>query len=165
LITLNPELMERINNITWFQHIGEIVEPPPPIKFIQIPTWDEAPIYLHSDAWTDAKLEASNALSAFLSRYHKAEDRKWNILAAASREFLKNEVEAHMLPIAQAHKLTKVFLTTVQWCLLGALLEDAYKECNPPVRFFTDLLDIYEAGHFPCGWVEGKWPEGKLVVL
>ena len=70
-----------------------------------------------------------------------------------------------MLPIAQAHKLTKVFLTTVQWCLLGALLEDAYKECNPPVRFFTDLLDIYEAGHFPCGWVEGKWAEGKLVVL
>ena len=165
MVILNPMLLERIRNINWFHKIGEPLGSSFDFEIVGIQTWDEAPIYLHLDAWTDAKLEAHNALTSFLSRSHKAEYRNWNILAAASREFLKNEVEAHMLPIAQAHKLTKVFLTTVQWCLLGALLEDAYKECNPPVRFFTDLLDIYEAGHFPCGWVEGIWPEGKLVVL
>ena len=164
-MTLNPVLLDKIRGINWFHNVGELLIGPQPIDTIQIYTWKEAMLYYVTDYWEDAELEAQGELTAFLSRSHKAEYREWNKLNAASREFLKNDVEEKFQPYAQAHNLDKVFLSTLQWCLVGALREDAYKEFNPPVRFFTDLLDIYEAGHFPCGWVEGKWPEGKLVVL
>ena len=165
MITLNPVLLDKIRGINWFHSVGEPLIGLQPIDTIQIYTWKEATLHYLSDYWEDAELEAQNELSGFLSRYHKAEDREWNKLNAAAREYLKNDVEEKFQPYALAHNLDKVFLSTLQWCLVGALREDAYRECNPPVRFFTDLLDIYEAGHFPCGWVEGKWPEGKLVVL
>jgi len=158
-------LLERIRNINWFHKIGEPLGSSFDFEIVGIQTWEEAPIYYHSDLWEDAELEAQGELTTFLSRLHKAEYQEWNKLNAASREFLKNEVEEKIMPFAHSHNLDKAFLSTLQWCLVGALREDAYKEFNPPVRFFTDLLDIYEAGHFPCGWVEGKWPEGKLVVL
>jgi hypothetical protein len=29
--------------------------------------------------------------------------------------------------------------------------------------FFLELLTIYQAGHFPCGW-QGEWPKGKLLL-
>jgi hypothetical protein len=32
------------------------------------------------------------------------------------------------------------------------------------VFFFLELLGVYEAGHFPCGW-RGEWPLGSLVVF
>ena len=165
MITLNPVLLDKIRGINWFHNVGAPLTIPQLIDTIQIRTWEEVQLYYHGEEWEDAKLEAQNALTSFLSRSHKAEYQEWNKLNAAAREFLKNDVEEKVLPYAQAHNLDKVFLSTLQWSLVGALREDAYKECNPPVRFFTDLLDIYEAGHFPCGWVEGKWPEGKLVVL
>jgi len=165
MVILNPMLLERIRNINWFHKIGEPLGSSFDFEIVGIQTWEEAPIYYHSDLWEDAELEAQGELTTFLSRLHKAEYQEWNKLNAASREFLKNEVEEKIMPFAHSHNLDKAFLSTLQWCLVGALREDAYKECNPPVRFFTDLLDIYEAGHFPCGWVEGKWPEGKLVVL
>ena len=165
MITLNPVLLDKIRGINWFHNVGAPLTSPQLIDTIQIRTWEEVQLYYHGEEWEDAKLEAQNALTSFLSRSHKAEYQEWNKLNAAAREFLKNDVEEKFQPYALAHNLDKVFLSTLQWCLVGALREDAYRECNPPVRFFTDLLDIYEAGHFPCGWVEGKWPEGKLVVL
>ena len=162
---LNPILLERIRNINWFQSVGEPVENSFDREIVNIREWEEAQTYFLSEVWEDAELQAQNALSAFLSQYHKTEDRQWNKIVMASQEFLKSDVESKVLPFAEWHKLDKNFYATVRWSLVGAIREDAYKECNPPVRFFTDLLDIYEAGHFPCGWVEGKWPEGKLVVL
>jgi hypothetical protein len=165
MVTLNPALLDRVRNLAWFCHVGEPIESPPPLEIVQILTWEEAPIYFHAEEWEDARHEAQNALSSYLSRYHKTEDRQWNKIVVASQEFLKSEVEAKVLPFAQKYKLDKNFYATVRWSLVGTLREDAYGECNPPVRFFTHLLSLYEQGHFPCGWVDGTWPEGKLVVL
>ncbi len=29
--------------------------------------------------------------------------------------------------------------------------------------FFTNLIEWYRLGHWPCGW-EGEYPKGKLIV-
>jgi hypothetical protein len=42
-------------------------------------------------------------------------------------------------------------------------MENAYLGSGHSCFFFLELLTVYEAGHFPCGWV-GDWPRGKLVV-
>jgi hypothetical protein len=51
----------------------------------------------------------------------------------------------------------------VQWDILAALMEHAYLGSGHRCFFFLELLSVYEAGHFPCGWI-GPWPQGKLVV-
>jgi len=47
---------------------------------------------------------------------------------------------------------------------LGALMGNSYLDTHHPAHFFLELLWVYEAGHFPCGWL-GDWPSGKLIVL
>jgi hypothetical protein len=48
-----------------------------------------------------------------------------------------------------------------------AAMEVSYRrKFRKAPAFFERLLDIYEAGHLPCGW-EGDldhWPEGSLLV-
>ena len=43
------------------------------------------------------------------------------------------------------------------------VMENSYLNGGHKVFFFLELLTVYEAGHFPCGW-EGEWPKGRLVV-
>ena len=50
-----------------------------------------------------------------------------------------------------------------QWDILGALMENSYVSSGHSVFFFLELLRVYEAGHFPCGWI-GDWPSEELTV-
>ena len=42
-------------------------------------------------------------------------------------------------------------------------MENSYLSSGHRCFFFLELLMVYEAGHFPCGW-RGDWPDGKLIV-
>jgi hypothetical protein len=53
---------------------------------------------------------------------------------------------------------------SMSWDVFGALMENSYLDTHHPAHFFLELLWVYEAGHFPCGWL-GNWPSGKLIVL
>jgi hypothetical protein len=48
--------------------------------------------------------------------------------------------------------------------ILGALMENSYLGSGHTAFFFLELFLVYEAGHFPCGWV-GEWPHGALRVF
>ncbi|HKD26343.1 MAG TPA: hypothetical protein VKC66_10620 [Xanthobacteraceae bacterium] len=54
-------------------------------------------------------------------------------------------------------------MDSTTWDVLGALMENSYLSSRHQAYFFLELLWVYEAGHFPCGWL-GDWPDGKLVV-
>jgi hypothetical protein len=43
----------------------------------------------------------------------------------------------------------------------GALLNEFF---GRPSVLFTRILEVYEQGGWPCGWL-GKYPDGKLIVL
>jgi hypothetical protein len=43
------------------------------------------------------------------------------------------------------------------------MMENAYMTSKHGSYFFLELLTVYEAGHFPCGW-RGEWPSGSLVL-
>ena len=42
-------------------------------------------------------------------------------------------------------------------------MEEMYADSGYDGYFFNELLLVYEAGHFPCGW-QGDWPAGRLLV-
>ncbi len=164
-ITVNPALLARMAQIPWFEHVGEPLPSQNTEDIYRISGWDEVPIYIHNTAWDDAMLEARNALTVHLHQHHHAEYQEWNKVTREAKAFLVSDIMPKMTPFQEEHGLTKGFLTTILWCLLAAIMEDAYRECSLRVHFFTGLLGFYKLGHFPCGWVEGEWPTGRLVVF
>jgi len=67
------------------------------------------------------------------------------------------------VPYQEEHSLDVAVVYSAEWNILAALMENSYLESGHQCFFFLELLWVYEAGHFPCGW-RGKWPQGKLVV-
>ncbi len=115
--------------------------------------------------WEQAELEARNQLTEYLAYHHPDADRQWNDVTDRARQFLESELTpAFKRSLRSALGATpKSLVDTMQWDVLAALMEDAYADLDPP-RFFTHLLTIYLAGHIPCGWEGGSFPEGTLIV-
>ena len=62
------------------------------------------------------------------------------------------------------NRLDNAFIDCVKRDLTFAIIEGTYK-MKQPKPFFSYLLKVYQAGHFPCGWVGEEPPQGKLLVL
>ena len=83
---------------------------------------------------------------------------------AAHKETVLNPLtEEKIAPFQMKHGLDIVLLHSVQWDILGAMMENSYLGSGHRAFFFLELLTIYEARHFPCGW-RGEWPQGTLLV-
>jgi hypothetical protein len=111
----------------------------------------------------NATLEARNLLTEYLFLHHRAEYNAWNTLAISAREFIQENVVPRNENVF-ADSLPKDCLGSVQWDIHSAIMEDTYAFLNHPFVFFSQLLQIYEAGHLPCGWVDGKYPKGVLLI-
>jgi hypothetical protein len=61
------------------------------------------------------------------------------------------------------HDLDITIVHSSRWNALGALMENSYINSGHSAFFFLEMLMIYEAGHFPCGW-RGQWPKGTLLI-
>jgi hypothetical protein len=131
----------------------------------RIDSWTLAREYYEGVTWENTTLEAQNALTEHLADRYQARFERWNDIAGTGREFIKARVEPKISVIESAHNLGEMIIADIQWNILGALMEDAYRDCRPPHFFFHQLLCIYEDGHLPCGWVDGEWPNGRLVVF
>lgn len=162
---LNPQITARMEAIEWFSHCGEPFDLPLDMDVLRISSWKQAIKCYHAPKWEDTTLEARNMLTGYLHKHHNARYQQWNKITEAGREFLEAEIEPKLVAFQEQHNLDKAFLDTVRWDLLGAIMEDAYRDCDLPTLFFHDLLKVYEAGHFPCGWEGGPWPLGRLIVL
>ncbi len=166
MITLNPQMFQRIRAIEWFAHCGDPLDLPLDMEVVRAVSWKDAIKHERRQVWELATLHARNALTMHLAFNHKdAYNDLWNPLVMEAKAFIAGEVtpkiEAVRLRLGQPDDL----IASVQWNLLGAFMEDAYVACHPPTDFFLQLLRVYEAGHLPCGWKGGEWPDGRLVVF
>lgn len=123
-----------------------------------------------SDQAANAFSEGSGYLTRTLSAKFREQYREWNTIARSNRERL----EASLLPgidekiqaisdlqsIDYGQQLVKDF---VRWDLMHYAAEDAYSELVEP-RFYSCLIEVYEAGRFPCHWDEA-WPDGQIWIL
>ena len=115
------------------------------------------------------ELEAQNQLTfaGFTLNDRHVNYQKWNdhILSLKENSYLfRLWQEQKIAPFQDQHTgIDAVVLHSVQYDILGALMENTYMRSGHSAFFFLELLMVYEAGHFPCGWV-GDWPQGKLIV-
>lgn len=144
----------RLLGIDWFANIGK----PATLAGVRQVRHGELGSSLTSDAWEATTLEARNAITARLARLHPSRYQAWNELAGQAKTALRPIWQK--LPVALADDAA---LADLQWILHAYLMEAAYREALVPPLFFDSLIQVYEAGHIPCGW-DGEWPCGQLVI-
>ena len=163
---IRPEMKSRLKHIEWLRHCGDHFNVTSQLEIVSISSWAEAKKYHQSSDWDDTILEARNLFVASLSENCESELKHWNKITRSVRHYLNAEVLPELKVAHPDLNLGDNFVGNVQWNLLAAVMEDIYRECQlDSPRFFSELLNIYEAGHLPCGWIDGNWPIGKLIVL
>ncbi len=141
-----------------------------PCTLVKVPSWREAVSLRGSDIASDAFSEASGLLTRKLSAEFRKEYGKWNDIARENRQLMEERLFARVdQRIGEISELEAIdagpelVRASIRWDLLHFASEQAYSELVAPA-FYSRILEIYEAGHFPCNW-DKKWPNGKLWAL
>jgi len=159
------DLASRARTIQWFARCGQPLELDLTMPTERVADWPAAIASCKDQAWENVELEAQNQLTLWLHLNDHAEYQKWNDIVSANKASVLNPlVEQTVIPYQEKHGLDITLVHSVQWDILGALLENSYLGSGHKAFFFLELFGVYEAGHFPCGWV-GEWPHGSLRVF
>jgi hypothetical protein len=154
----------RLRVIEWFSRCGEPLSLNPSMPVVQASGWREAVASCTDGVWENVELEAQNQLTLWLHQHDRQNYRRWNELVVGFKSEVVNPlIEEKWDPYRRRHGLDAAIVLSARWDALGALMENAYLASGHRCFFFLELLSVYEAGHFPCGWV-GEWPRGKLIV-
>jgi hypothetical protein len=161
---VETDMATRVNSINWFAHCGEPLSLDLSMETKQVRGWPQAIECCKDLVWENVELEAHNQLTLWLHLNDQPSYKKWNEIVVAHKNAIVNPLTGKMLaPFQAKHGLDIVLVHSVQWDILGALMENSYLRSGHSVFFFLELLTVYEAGHFPCGW-KGEWPKGMLLV-
>jgi hypothetical protein len=156
----------RVGKIDWFANVGEPLTLDLTMPVERVANWKDAAKAISEPAWENGQLEAANQLTAWLSdNAQKAYDTKWNrLVGEQTTKVLAPAMKKSLRPFAEKNHLPRKVLESVGWDVVHALMENAFLATGHRCFFFLELLTVYEAGHFPCGW-RGEWPNGKLLVF
>jgi len=188
-IELDAELLSRIENIDWFSQCGLPFEdaasffaPPSEAGISQqsssvritvtsdtpvVPvwTWEQALKCCTDEQWDAVTLWFSNELSSYLFHHCLADySARWNRIARTVNDWfpvaVAPKIHERLGEQQESNSVVQDILRTVR----GAVMEQEYRSCGHSVTFFTSLLALLEAGHYPCGW-QLTFPDGRMIVF
>jgi hypothetical protein len=153
-----------VRAIRWFACCGQPFDLDLSMNTEQVTDWPAAIACCKDPVWENVELEAQNQLTLWLHLNDRVAYQKWNeIVDEHKRAVLNPLAENRIIPFQSTNGLDIVFVHSVKWDILGALMENSYLGSGHKAFFFLELLMVYEAGHFPCGW-KGDWPQGTLLL-
>jgi hypothetical protein len=158
------DVAARVRAVDWFARCGESLALDLTMNVEQVGSWPEAIERLTDGTWSNVEMAAQNQLTAWLHGHDRDNYQSWNDRVAAYKAGVIDPLtEQRLIPYQTRHGLDVAVVYSVQWDILSALMENSYLGGGHAAFFFLELLWVYEAGHFPCGW-HGQWPQGSLVV-
>lgn len=109
-------------------------------------------------------------MSEYLSLHGMEHYRNWNAYAEAGRSFIRGEISELIEERRKREDLDDVFVDCVEWDLLHSFIYDHYKIGAGVVDgelpdFYGRILEVYEKGHFPCGWEGGAMEPSSLCKM
>jgi hypothetical protein len=159
------DLGSRVKAIRWFARCGQPFDLDLSMNTERVTDWPTAIASCKDPMWENVELEAQNQLTLWLHANDRTEYIKWNDIVLGHKTSILNPlIEESITPFQVKHGLDIVLVHSVQWDILGALMENSYLGSGHKAFFFLEVLMVYEAGHFPCGWA-GEWPQGSLKVF
>ncbi len=165
VLKMDIEMITKLKSIEWFSNVGNPVNITlynHEIEFVA--SWSEAQEHYIQASWEEKTLEARNELTVFLFNKYKDKYSKWNTITKEAKPVIEEILSPKIKMIESENSLDAVFADCVKWDVLSAVMENEFKECKGVPSFFTKLLEIYEKGHFPCGW-DSSCLNGKLYVF
>jgi hypothetical protein len=163
-LEISEDMVNRINNINFFHNCGNVLNYDSSMNIKYVESWKAAESYYTDPNWETTTLEAGNRLTVYLSKnYPNLYNQKWNEIVRSAKSSIIKEMLPALVEYTEKHLLNSELIESVKWDILSAVMEYVYKDYSKEHTFFLTLLEIYEAGNFPCGWI-GTWPEGSLVV-
>jgi hypothetical protein len=161
---VETDIPARIGSIEWFARCGQPISLDLSMDVVQIASWPKAISSCKGSQWENVELDAQNQLTLWLHLNDPDRYRNWNEIVVGQKNSVLNRlIDEKIIPFQAKQGLDVGLVHSVQWDILGALMENAYLGSGHRAFFFLELLMVYEAGHFPCGW-EGEWPRGRLRV-
>lgn len=155
MLQSTTKTLEALNSNNWFQNLSVS----PPNGWISIGTKSKMEKALKSSSWEDFNLDRCNELCVAINDRDREKFQTWNnVVDWATDEAAK---------IARRYPKLEVPLSTSSLELINAdvlmiLAESEFSDLVP-AGFFHRLLEVYLAGHIPCGW-SGEYPNGVPVV-
>ncbi len=153
--------IETLVGVDWFANVGQPMLTIFPHANV-IADWTAAVDSCSSSTWEDVCTESRNDLTVHLNAVCKDDFQKWNEVVGIAKQELAGPWR-QMAQKVHATSLPKVVADCVEWDTMHAFVCEYYAQWKPPT-FFSDLLQVYKFGHFPCGW-DGDWPTGKLCIF
>ena len=163
ILSLKEDLLERIKNINWCYNCGKEIKVNIKFKIKYAGSWKEAKTFYKDLNWENTGLEAKNDIISIISVKYNDELLKWNELFPSVKKFISENVIGKIENIKNENNLDDKFVGCIRWDVIHIIKENIYNELSPLPGFYLNLLEIYESGNFPCGWI-GTYPEGFLVV-
>ncbi|KGR89501.1 hypothetical protein [Lysinibacillus odysseyi] len=159
---IEKEIIDRICSIDWFSNCGNSCGISTQLTIVEEVNWKKAMKHSQSRYWEEITLEASNELTEFLAVNAPAKYKEWNKIVREGKGIIEKSVVPEITEYLNRQGLSHTILDNVKWDIISAIMEHTYRMEKEPF-FFLELLKVYEAGNFPCGW-RGSWPNGKLIV-
>ncbi len=150
--------LEDLRQAHWFSNVGVVDTTAAKV----LSSWDEAIASCSSLEWENLCLEAINQYRERLVERSVDRFKMWNTVVDAVKPAAQTLVREKTRRVVEQHNLPPVFVATVDWDIVGLLMECEYADVYPP-GFYASQAYWYVKGHFPCGW-EGSFPKGRLVI-
>ena len=148
--------------INYFHNIGKSDTGGINFQCEYIDSLEKALKHLESRKWDLIQTERLGDISANLSKYHKEASRTWNDAVATVRAeiypFVLEKVESLQIESSHISIIKKNVRYDIIAIATSIIYQDLYRS-----EFHKRILDIYMAGHLPCGWC-GKSDRGYLIV-
>lgn len=157
-------LVARINQINWLSRCGLPLGGDLTLRTRSVETQTEAEALNIGKLWGDAELEFQNQLTLHLHEHARSEYQAWNRVVERAKEEVIVPLESIWRPLLQQRNLSATVISSLQWDVLGALMESAYRDIPARPAFFLPVLEVYESGHLPCGW-DGEYNVRKGTLL
>lgn len=101
--------------------------------------------------------------TTYLLKNHKAEYNKyWNDEVREIKEQYISKISEKVIFSLKNNDLSVGILDDIKMNLLSIFMLEYYAKYYSS-DYYTKMLEIYLAGHLPCGWL-GEYPNGKFVV-
>ena len=163
--SIQDSYLDEIRSFPWLAKIGET--PQADLPFSAHPASDLAAGIesLCALEWENFTLEARNRLTDDLRQRARQRYNQWNeVTQEAKAKLVTPLAEKVWRPKVSDLGVSGLVVDDLQWNVLAAVMEHAYREESRIEPFFKRLLVVYQNGHLPCGW-EGGWPAGRLIII
>jgi len=154
--------IEQLSSIAWLTKCGQPLSEYS-LSCIAVQDWKEASRRCSDINWENICENARGSITEYLSNnFPDKYQGVWNKTVREIKPKVESAIVEKLMAVQNEKGVDSVIIDCVKWDVLHAVMTSLYLSCEPPL-FYLHLFEVYQSGHFPCGWL-GDWPEGYLAV-